>query len=66
MGFLTGIAASVVEWLLAKLGAFLLLWGKKEIAGMKEKSTEDANVKELKDAKTLEDAKIAEQKLLDG
>lgn len=64
MGFLTGIAASVVEWLLAKLGAFLLLWGKKEIAGMKEKSIEDANVKELENAQDLKSKEDAETKLL--
>lgn len=64
MGFLTGIAASVVEWLLTKLGAFLLLWGKKEIAGMKEKSIEDANVKELENAQDLKSKEDAETKLL--
>lgn len=61
---LSSIIAQIGEWLLAKLGAFLLLWGKKEIAVMEEKKTEDANIKELENAPDLKSKEDAETKLL--
>lgn len=63
---LSNIAALVIEWLLSKAGAFLLLWGKKEVAGIEQQKKEDDAVKELKDAKSLQDSEAAESKLLNG
>lgn len=63
---LSSFLASIVEWLLVKLGAFLLLWGKKEIADLEEKKIEDKNVDDLKKAEDLNAKEKAESALLNG
>lgn len=63
---LSSILVAISEWLLSKLGAFLLLWGKKEIAAFEEKKTEDKNVEDLRKAEDLDAKEKAESALLNG
>lgn len=63
---LSAVLSQIGKWLLAQLAAFLAKWGRKQIATLEEKKKEDAAVKELKDAKTLEEKEKAELSLLNN
>lgn len=62
----SAILSQIGKWLLAQLAAIVAKWGRKQVASIEEKKTEDANVKELENATDLKSKEDAESKLLNN